>query len=253
MKSFFRELFYKVITSYVCRAFTNETGIGNQKNRETWLQKTLNNIPAGKKILDAGAGELQYKKFCNHLQYVSQDFAQYDGMGNSEGLQMQKWDNSKVDIISDISNLPVSDSEFDAVMCVEVFEHIPNPIEAVKEFKRVLKKDGFLILTAPFCSLTHFAPYYFANGYSKYWYEHVLESNGFKIDEITPNGNYFEYLAQELRRVPQIGQRYSNSNLFKKEEIAIKITLSMLERFSKRDKGSCELLNFGFHVKASKA
>ena len=31
-----------------------------------------------------------------------------------------------LDIISDITSIPVSDNTFDAVMCIEVFEHLPN-------------------------------------------------------------------------------------------------------------------------------
>jgi hypothetical protein len=30
-------------------------------------------------ILDASAGESQFKKFCTHLKYSVQDFGQYEG------------------------------------------------------------------------------------------------------------------------------------------------------------------------------
>ena len=39
-----------------------------------------------------------------------------------------------LDIISDITSIPITDNSFDAIMCVEVFEHIPEPAKAVKEF-----------------------------------------------------------------------------------------------------------------------
>jgi hypothetical protein len=45
---------------------------------------------------------------------------------------------------------------------------------------------------------------------------------------------------------------YSNSNLRKWERLALKILLHALERFSQKDKGSSDLLNFGFHVMAIK-
>lgn len=66
-----------------------------------------------------------------------------------------------MNILSDITTILELDASFDAVKCIEVFEHIPEPVKAVKEFSRILKPGGILILTAPFCSLTHFAPYYF--------------------------------------------------------------------------------------------
>ncbi len=129
---------------------TNNVGSQNERVRLSWLKHTLTSIPAGSRILDAGAGELAQKKYCEHLNYVSQDFAQYDGKGDGVGLHTKTWDNSRIDIISDITNIPEPDGSFDAIMCIEVFEHIPNPILAIKEFSRLLKDDGFLVIIAPF-------------------------------------------------------------------------------------------------------
>lgn len=231
-----------------------QIGYMNLENREKWIKKTLKKIPKGSKILDAGAGELQYKKFCNHLDYVSQDFAQYNGQGDGKGLQTEVWDNSKLDIVSDIIDIPVKRNLFDAVMCIEVFEHLPYPHLAVKEFNRILKKGGLLVLTAPFCSLTHFAPYHFSSGYNKYWYEKILEDYGFEILKIDYNGNYFDYLIQELKRVSIMEREYSKTGFasgfaFK---FASKILLKYLREMSITDKGSKELLTFGFHILAKK-
>ncbi len=230
----------------------NSVGTSNLSNREKWLEKTLNTIPAGKRILDAGAGELQYNKFCGHLKYVSQDFGQYDGQGDNAGLQTQSWDNSKLDIVSDITSIPEPDGSFDAVMCLEVLEHVPDPASALKELARLLHPGGFLIITAPFCSLTHFAPYHFSTGFNRYFYQKHLEDLGFEILEIETNGNYFEYIAQEIRRVPEMVSKYSYSKLNIFEKISNQIILSMLSRFSKNDTKSNELLCFGYHVFARK-
>ncbi len=51
----------------------------NEINRQVWLKKILIALPAGLRILDAGAGELRNKKYCSHLDYISQDFSQYKG------------------------------------------------------------------------------------------------------------------------------------------------------------------------------
>lgn len=227
-------------------------GAPNQITREKWLEKTLKQIPAGSRILDAGAGEQGYKRFCTHLNYVAQDFAKYDGRGDTLGLQMGSWDQSNLDIISDITAIPEPDASLDAIMCVEVFEHLPEPIKAIQQFARLLKPGGYLILTAPFCSLTHFAPYHFYTGYNRYFYETHLPANGFKIIELKTNGNYFDYLAQEVWRIPEMAKRYAGKrpNFF--ESIVIKLYLIILKRFSKKDKGSDEVLNFGYHVFAVK-
>lgn len=185
-------------------------GLQNIVTREAWLEKTLKQIPAGSRILDAGAGELQYKRFCTHLSYVSQDLAKYDGRGDDTGLQMGSWDQSTLDIVSDITSIPEPDASFDAIMCVEVFEHLPEPIKAIQEFARLLKPGGYLILTAPFASLVHFAPYYYYSGFSRYWYEHHLTQRGFSIEELTPNGDWFAYCQQELMRLGSIARRYGD-------------------------------------------
>jgi len=80
-------------------------GTTNESERVKWIEETLKKIPAGLTILDAGAGESQFKKFCDHLKYIAQDFGQYSGEGNV-GLQTGTWDNTKLDIVSDILSIP---------------------------------------------------------------------------------------------------------------------------------------------------
>ncbi len=227
-------------------------GTTNESTRVIWLEETLKKVPKGSKILDAGAGEQQFKKFCTHLDYVSQDFAQYQPENLNYGLQMDNWDYGKLNIISDIASIPVADQSFDAIMCTEVFEHIINPREAIKEFSRILKKDGYLIITAPFCSLTHFAPYHFYTGFNRFFYETELEKNGFSIIEATPNGNFFEYLAQELNRLPNVAKQYSQISLTSNEISDIQKINKLLQNLSDNDSNSSELLCHGYHVLARK-
>jgi ubiquinone/menaquinone biosynthesis C-methylase UbiE len=229
-----------------------QVGTHNESARIAWLEEVLKQIPAGARILDAGAGERRFETFCAHLNYVAQDFGEYDGAGNQIGLQMGSWDQTKLDIICDITDIPEPDSSFDAIMCVEVFEHLPNPILAIKEFSRLLRSGGHLIITAPFCSLTHFAPYHFYTGFSRYFYETHLPAYGFEIVELRENGNFFEYLAQEIRRIPSMAELYAKDRPDQLEDAASKITLNMLERLSREGQSSAELLHFGYHVRARK-
>jgi SAM-dependent methyltransferase len=180
---------------------TQGLGAQNLAARQAWVAKTLAAVPQGARILDAGAGEQQYRQYCAHLEYVSQDFNQYDGAGDSAGLQTGRWDTSKIDIVSDILTIPAASGSFDAVLCTEVLEHVPNPVAALTEFQRLLRPGGMLILTAPFASLTHFAPYHYCTGFSRYWYTHQLDALGFDIISLTANGDYADVVAQELRRV----------------------------------------------------
>lgn len=231
----------------------SHVGLGNKQYRHEWIKKQLASIPAGQSILDAGAGECQFKSACVHLKYTSQDFAQYDGKGDGIGIQTSAWDNTKLDIVSDITSIPVEDNSFDNVLCIEVIEHVPAPIEALRELARVLRPGGKLILTAPFCSMTHFAPYHFYTGYNRYFYEKWLPEFGFSIQEVDYNGNYFEYLAQELRYSETAASKYCNGKKMSlKEKIAQKIILAFLKRSSSLDSGSKELMSFGLHIVAIK-
>lgn len=182
----------------------------NEENRQRWLQATLAGLPPGARILDAGAGELANQPYCRHLHYVSQDFCEYDGAGDGKGLQRGEWNTRQIDLVCDIASIPELDSSFDAILCSEVLEHVPDPVIVLDEFARLLKPGGRLILTAPFASLVHFAPYHFCSGFSRYWYEHHLPLRNFVIEELTPNGDWFSYCQQELMRLVRLERKLGN-------------------------------------------
>ncbi|UCG13688.1 MAG: class I SAM-dependent methyltransferase [Deltaproteobacteria bacterium] len=229
-----------------------DVGTSNESSRIAWVKRILSEIPPGLRILDAGAGELKYKPWCAHLEYVSQDSCHYSGEGDGRGLQPRTWDTSRVDIVSDITSIPEPDGSFDAVMCIEVLEHLPNASLVLEEFNRLLRQRGHLIVTAPFCSLTHFAPYHFYSGFNTYFYEKHLPEYGFRIVEIERNGNFFEYLAQEIRRLPAIMEKYAECRPRIWETVAMRTILLMLQRLTTIDKRSGEILCFGYHVYARK-
>ena len=224
--------------------FTKNT---NELGRQAWLSGVLASIPAGSRILDAGAGELQNRRHCTHLDYVSQDFGQYageEGGAPNEGLQNSKWDTSGIDLVSDITSIPAPDGSFDAILCSEVLEHVPEPDRALDEFSRLLKPGGTLILTAPFISNVHMAPYHFCSGFSRYWYEHHLAKRGFELKELTPNGDWYGLLEQELRRLGSTERQRGNWTW----PLAYAYTLLGLVYFKvRRNIRADDLACFGWH------
>ena len=163
---------------------------------------------------------------------------------------MGTWDQSRLDIVSDITSIPRPDASFDAVLCVEVFEHIPDPVAALREFRRLIRPGGRLILTAPFWSLTHYAPYHYSSGFDRYWYEYWLPRLGFVIDTIDLNGNWFESTAQELRRFNEMSCRFAGRKLGITTRLLIRLLLRQFERANRSDNGSNSVLCHGINILA---
>lgn len=51
--------------------------------------------------------------------------------------------------IGSVESLPFPPTSFDGVLCSSVIEYVPSPESAIREFHRVLKKDGLLLLSVP--------------------------------------------------------------------------------------------------------
>ncbi|GFI15524.1 ubiquinone biosynthesis O-methyltransferase [Lachnospiraceae bacterium] len=221
--------------------------------RDEWIRTKLEKIEDGKILLDAGAGEQKYAPFCSHLKYIAQDFGKYDPAECKKGVSEElKWDTSKVNIVCDIIDMPLEDRSVDVVLCTEVFEHLKDPVLAVREISKILKPGGELILTAPFCSLTHMAPYYFANGFSEFWYKEHLEACGFEIRELTPDGNYFKYMAQELFRTVEMSEKYCRFSLDHEQVGTLSKAVKIMSGLSSMDSASAETLCFGYMIEAYK-
>jgi SAM-dependent methyltransferase len=61
----------------------------------------------------------------------------------------------QANIFGDAMKLPLADESIDTILCTEVLEHLPNPETAISEFARVLRPNGIIITTAPFCFPVH--------------------------------------------------------------------------------------------------
>lgn len=71
--------------------------------------------------------------------------------------------------------------------------------------------------------------------------------------EIENNGDFFGFLAQELRRLPYVASRYAGWKVTWLLKGLVAPLLPILWFLGSRSKGSDQLLCFGFHVTAVKA
>jgi len=166
--------------------------------RGVWMKRQAADVRPGARVLDAGAGEGQYRPLFAHARYESQDFAQYTG--STDAAAPESWTYNKLDYVCDITAIPVPDGSFDAVICTEVLEHVPDPLAALRELARVTAPGGRLLVTAPLGSGMHQEPYHFYGGYSRHFWERVLPQLGFEIDELVPLRGLLSHTAQEVHR-----------------------------------------------------
>jgi SAM-dependent methyltransferase len=113
------------------------------------------------RILDIGSGR---QVLCRYLKTST---AYFSLDSQETGLE---WYNAKPSTFGDAEKLPFNNGSFDTVVLLEVLEHLPNPIIALQEAQRVLKKDGLLVLSTPFLYPIHDAP----RDYQR-WTQHGLE------------------------------------------------------------------------------
>ena len=118
---------------------TNYTGYSVDKyiKEASWV------IKQGSKVLDAGAGSSPYANYFKNCIYHTADI------------------NGNPTFKCSIDNIPVPDNSYDVIICTEVLEHVKYPDKVIKEFHRILRSGGMLIMTLPQCYGEHSDDNYF--------------------------------------------------------------------------------------------
>ena len=102
-------------------------------------------------ILDVGCGESPYR-FLLDAKHVS-----YRGIDIEDAA---KFDRHNPDVTPfDGRWIPFADVTFDALVCTEVLEHVPDYPVLVSEFHRVLKPGGKGVISVPWSARVHYAPH----------------------------------------------------------------------------------------------
>jgi SAM-dependent methyltransferase len=144
-------------------------------------------LPDAARVLDAGAGEGQYRRHFARSRYCGVDLA----VGDSA------WDYSRLDAVADLNALPFRAATFDAALHIVTIEHLREPGCALAEIARTLTPGGMLLVAAPHEWEVHQAPHdYFR--YTRYGLAYLLEKAGLEVCEIRPAGGYFRLLARRL-------------------------------------------------------
>jgi SAM-dependent methyltransferase len=142
-------------------------------------------LPAGARVLDAGAGQCQFRAYFPGQRYVSVDSAIGDA----------SWDYSRLSALGDLTALPFACGSFAAAISVVVLEHVADPAAALGEMRRVLAASGRCLIAVPQFWELHQAPHDYYR-YTRYGLQHLLEGTGFRVIELEPTGGYFQLLGK---------------------------------------------------------
>lgn len=141
--------------SYIQSYDTNNTeltlaGSFLQKSHQL-LEKTLPKEGVYNRVLEVGAGS------GHHLPYVKHDFQQYvmtDGSDEMLEIASKKYA-SQISAGTlaiekqDATALTFPDNSFDRLIATHVLEHLPNPVNVLREWNRVIRPNGVISIVLP--------------------------------------------------------------------------------------------------------
>jgi ubiquinone/menaquinone biosynthesis C-methylase UbiE len=156
------------------------------KIHDDTLRQYLQRYASGT-LVDIGCGSKPYAAMTEGL------VSEHIGVDHHETPH----DRTNIDILASAYDTTLPDASADTVLCTAVLEHLERPDEAILEMYRVLKPNGYVILTVPLFWHLHEEPrdYY---RYTKYGLEYIFRIAGFDIVEIRPLAGFVVTFGQEL-------------------------------------------------------
>jgi SAM-dependent methyltransferase len=111
--------------------------------------------------------------------------------GRYTGIDVQQNRRGTVEVIADITSVPLPPAAFDVVVCTEVLEHVPDTAAAFEELARLCRPGGTVVVTTPFAYPLHEEPYDFVR-LTPYQVRARAAAAGFVVDELVCAGNELE-------------------------------------------------------------
>ena len=106
----------------------------------------------------------------------------------------------KPDVICNVENMKFNDNIFNTIKATELFEHVQKPEQGIKECYRVLKKNGYLIVSMPFLYPIHGDPYDYQR-WTKHKWKTIAKQTNFKVEKIITIGYFFTVLSDMLKKM----------------------------------------------------
>lgn len=166
----------------------------------------LRRIPEGARVLDAGCGRSLFTEIRPWWPFtiVAADVEHELLRERKEAFPDVRW------VVAGALPLPFADASFDAVFAGELIEHLVDPAPGLREFHRVLRPEGTLILTTPNrlrlanvadASERPYSPDHLSE-LSFDELQRMLPQEGFAVEQAT--GLHLELLLNWLSRQPKL-------------------------------------------------
>lgn len=87
--------------------------------------------------------------------------------------------------VANAHHLPYKDNTFEAVFCLEMLEHVDDPVQVLSEVKRVLKKNGYVVALVPTDNFLFRLVWFIWTTYYPVWrHAHVQSFRGGSLPEV---------------------------------------------------------------------
>lgn len=129
-------------------------------------------------VLDVGCGNKPYAELFDADRYVGID------------LPSNLTRSSVVDSYASALALPFRAEVFDAVVCSEVLEHVPDPERLFREVRRVLRSGGHLVLTTPLTWGLHEEPHDYYR-YTPYGLRELARRADLEVLRVAPTSGFW--------------------------------------------------------------
>ncbi len=180
-----------------CRRFDTHVGIGRKESRDLGYSlrrhyvddfhfRHVSSLPIGARVLDLGGNRIAKRGYFDIEQFgLDVIFA---NLSRAKRPHVQ----------AEAGHVPFREETFDAVVCSELLEHVPEPPRVLAEVHRVLRPGGTALISAPFMNRVHGDPDDYGRYTDFYWME-TLEKIGFRDIQIEKQGLFWSVLLDMMR------------------------------------------------------
>lgn len=202
---------------------------GMRRSHYQWLKQQLGALPDGRRVIDVGCGQSQFRDLLARHYACGIDFFPYPG----------------AHVVTDLNApLPFVARSCEVAVLSNVLEHVFEPQRLLAEVRRVLEPGGQMLIVVPFFIKVHQPPYDFYR-YTGFALQRLCRGAGFARVDIEPLGNVFDIIevdrkirARILRRDATGFHLFAVRALLYGERLLDRALLSLLSTSARGEAGS---------------